>query len=103
MLIRELVQRFEKQAPVGVMVRAALENAFSAERLNDLFEKTATLQTNRNLLFSSIADLMGLVALKIHPSVHAGYQAQSQRSRGGRMVRGTGRRWSRCVEVRSGG
>lgn len=78
MLIRELVQRFEKQAPVGVMLRAALENVFSSERLNRLFEETATSQTNRNLLFSSIADLMGLVALKIHPSVHAGYQAGRQ-------------------------
>jgi hypothetical protein len=43
-----------------------------------MFERTAEFQENRKLLFSSIVDLMGLVALKIHPSVHAGYQARQQ-------------------------
>ncbi len=78
MLLRELVERFERQAPVSVMLRAAMENVFSADRLNALFERTAELQANRKLLFSSMVDLMGLVALQIHPSVHAAYQTRQQ-------------------------
>lgn len=78
MLLRELVERFEKQAPVSMMLRATMENVFSAERLDAMFERTAEFQENRKLLFSSMVDLMGLVALKIHPSVHAGYQARQQ-------------------------
>lgn len=78
MLLRELVERFEKQAPVSVMLRAAMENVFSADHLNALFERTAELQANRKLLFSSMVDLMGLVALQIHPSVHAAYQTRQQ-------------------------
>jgi IS4 transposase len=59
-----------------VMLRAMLENVFAAERLDRLFERTAQLQENKTLLFSTVADIMGLVALKIKPSVHAAYQAR---------------------------
>lgn len=78
MILREVVERFEKKAPIAVMVRAAMENALSAERLDALFERTAEHQTNKELMFSTVADIMGLVACKIHPSVHAGYQAKRE-------------------------
>lgn len=76
MLLQELVERFEKQAPVCSMLRAALENVLSAERLNALFDEVAERQENKELLFSTVADVMGLVALRIHPSVHAAYQTK---------------------------
>jgi IS4 transposase len=60
------------------MIRAALENALSATRLDKLFENHANRQRNRELLFSSVCDLMGLVALRIHPSPHAAFQAQAE-------------------------
>ena len=76
MIVREMMERIEQRAPVCAMLRAMLENVFSAERLDRLFEKTAQLQENKTLLFSVVADIMGLVALKIKPSVHAAYQAR---------------------------
>jgi IS4 transposase len=76
MIVREMMERMEQRAPMCVMLRAMLENAFAAERLDRLFEKTAQLQENKTLLFSAVADIMGLVALKIQPSVHAAYQAR---------------------------
>src|SRR6185295_17171563 len=75
-IIREMLKRMERRAPASVMLRAMLENVFAAERLDRLFEKTAQMQENKTLLFSTVADIMGLVALKIHPSVHAAYQAR---------------------------
>jgi hypothetical protein len=76
MILHELVARFEKQSPACVMLRATLENVFAAERLDALFESTAERQENKNLMFSTVADIMGLVAAKVHPSVHAAYQAK---------------------------
>jgi hypothetical protein len=78
MVLRSLIERFEEQAPITVMIRAALENALSAERLDRLFERHARRQSNRELLFSAIADMMGLVASRIHPSPHAAFQARAE-------------------------
>jgi hypothetical protein len=78
MILREIVERFEKKAPVCVIVRAAMENVLSAERLDALFEEAADRQENKRLMFSTVADIMGLVACKIQPSVHAAYQARKE-------------------------
>ena len=77
MLIQEIVTRFEKRAPIAVMVRASLENVLSAERLDAIFDKHAVRQSNNQLMFSTVADIMGLVACRIHPSPHAAFQAQA--------------------------
>lgn len=66
------------EAPVAVMVRATLENVLSADRLNSIFEKHAERQMNKTLMFSTVADIMGMVACRIHPSPHAAFQAQEE-------------------------
>jgi len=78
MILREMLERFEKQAPICTMIRAAMENVLAAGRLDALFEDAAQRQENKTLLFSTVADLMGLVACKIHPTVHAAYQAKQE-------------------------
>jgi hypothetical protein len=77
--MREILERLEQRAAVCVMLRALLENVFAPQRLDKLFERTAQSQENKTLMFSTVADIMGLVALKIHPSVHSAYQAQEQK------------------------
>jgi hypothetical protein len=78
MLVKELVERFEAEAPITVMVRATLENALSSDRLNFIFEKHAENQSNKTLMFSTVAEIMGMVACRIHPSPHAAFQAQRE-------------------------
>lgn len=78
MVLREMVERFEKQAPACVMARALLENVFAAERLDALFERVAERQSNKDLLFSTVVDLMGLVAAKVRPSVNAAYLSKKE-------------------------
>jgi hypothetical protein len=77
MIIGEVVERFEKESPVCVMVRATLENVFSSERLDRIFEENAERQRTNDLMFSSVADIMASVVCKIHPSVNACYKARA--------------------------
>jgi hypothetical protein len=69
---------FIEKRPICVMARGVLENILNPERIDDLFKRTARLQYTRELMFSSVVNLMGQVVLGIHPSVHAAYQAQAE-------------------------
>jgi hypothetical protein len=73
MILRNAFDRFAKKTPVSVMVRATLENVLSAERLDAIFAENARQQYAGELLFSTVADIMGLVVCQIHPSVNAAY------------------------------
>ena len=79
MILRDVFGRFVKHSPVCVMARAALENVFAAERLDMIFEKCAERQRCGELLFSTVADMMGAVVCQIHPSIHAAYRAQAEK------------------------
>lgn len=68
-------ERFVQQAPMTVITRAAFEHALDNKALNELFGKNAARQYTRELLFSSVVDLMGLVVCKIQPSINAAFQA----------------------------
>lgn len=70
----DVLALYVARTPVTVMVRAALENTFAPERLDDLFRQTAVRQRCGELLFSSIVELMSLVVCRIQPSIHAAYQ-----------------------------
>ena len=75
MRLGDVFERFLQQAPISVMFRALLERALAPDELNRLFEQTATTQYTRELLFSSVVDLMGLVVCGVQPSVRSAYLA----------------------------
>jgi IS4 transposase len=75
MPLGDLFERFLQEAPISVMVRALMERALDPDELNRLFERTATAQYTRELLFSSLVDLMSLVVCGVKPSVRAAYLA----------------------------
>jgi hypothetical protein len=60
------------------MARGVLERLWDADRLAALFARTAAHQYTRELLFSSLVQLMGEVVLGVQPSVHAAYQAHKE-------------------------
>jgi IS4 transposase len=74
MLLSKMFDRFVAKTPISVMARAAMEYALAPEALDKLFGEHAEQQYTRDLLFSSVVDLMGVVVAKIEPSVHAAYQ-----------------------------
>jgi len=78
MILSQVFEKFVQESPVSVMVRAMLQNALSQERMDELFARVAVRQRTSELLFSTVADLLGLVVCRIRPSVHAAYQAQSE-------------------------
>lgn len=78
MLLDTIFAPFVKERPICVMARAVLERLLDAQRLDDLFARTAQQQYTRELLFSSLVQLMSEVVLGVHPSVHAAYQANPE-------------------------
>jgi hypothetical protein len=70
----EVFERLTQRGPVSVMARAAMENALSAEAMDVVFGAAAKEQYVRQLLFSSIVNLMSLVVCRIRASVHVAYQ-----------------------------
>src|SRR5437762_1912555 len=51
-----LFERFTKNTPLTVMTRALLENALRPKPLDELFERVAVEQYERELLFSTVVD-----------------------------------------------
>jgi IS4 transposase len=78
MILADVFERFVEKTPVSVMARAAMEHALAPDALDALFEEQTDKQYTRELLFSSVVDLMGVVVGKVAPSVHAAYQAVAE-------------------------
>ena len=76
MEVSAILNRFMEQSPIPVMARSLLERALTPAKLNSWFDKVAKRQYTRDLLFSSIFELMSLVVMKSYPSVNAAYQAE---------------------------
>lgn len=76
MLLPHVFAQFVNGSPVTVMLRGILEHALPAAEIDHLFQATAEHQYTRELLFSSVVDLMADVVCRIRPSVHAAYQAE---------------------------
>jgi hypothetical protein len=76
MKVSAILKRFMERSPIPVMVRALLERVLNAEQLDACFARVTQKQYTRDLLFSSVFELMSLVVLKAFPSVNSAYQAQ---------------------------
>jgi IS4 transposase len=76
--MEELLKRFSKEAPVAVMARLGLQRAIGAEWVNQVFEDHSKTQYTRELLFSTVVELMSLVALGMRPSLHAAAQKMKE-------------------------
>jgi hypothetical protein len=77
-MVARIFERFVQESPIAVMVRATLENAFSAPALDRLFVGTAEQQYTRTLLFSTVVELMTTVVLRQEKSLHAAFQQRRE-------------------------
>jgi len=71
-------ERFVAKSPISVMARGMMERVLNPEQLNEWFENTADKQYTRDLLFSSVFDIMSQVVLGSHRSVNAAYQSTEE-------------------------
>jgi hypothetical protein len=78
MLLAPVFDQFVQGSPLTVMTRALLENALQPGPLDELFERTATVQYTDKLLFSTVVDMMGLVVCGFYDSPRAVYLSQRE-------------------------
>lgn len=73
-----VVERFERHAPASVTARLALEQAVPAQWIDEVFDEHRQRQYPRELLFSTVVELMTLVTLGLRPSLHAAARQMDQ-------------------------
>src|SRR5690348_2925244 len=78
MLLGEVLERFLQDAPMPVLFRLLMERALDPHELDRLFEDNATSQYTRELLFSSVVELMAAVVCRLKPSVRRAYLDSSE-------------------------
>ena len=71
-------EAFVAKSPISVIARGMMEKALNPEQLDAWFDNTAESQYTRDLLFSSVFDIMSQVVCGQHHSVHAAYQASEE-------------------------
>jgi hypothetical protein len=73
MMFSRVFERFVESCPACVMFRALLEQIFAPAKLDALFHRAAKKQYERELLFSTLVDLVSQVVTRSSKSVHAAY------------------------------
>ena len=81
MILSDVFESFVEDSPISVMARSVLENALTPSAVDALFEDVAERQYTRDLLFSDVVDLMGMVVCKVRPSINAAYQKHAESTR----------------------
>ena len=78
MILGPVFEQFIKQSPISVMARATIEHVLSAPALDAMFNATAELGYERELLFSTTVDLMSLVVCGTVPHVQSAYMRRRE-------------------------
>ena len=78
MKLNPVFERFVEGSPISVMARGIMERVLNPEQLNEWYDITSQKQYTRELLFSSIFDIMSQVVMDSHHSVHGAYQASKE-------------------------
>jgi IS4 transposase len=71
MMLDALFERFVAGTPIAVMAQLGFERVLDPSWLDQMFEDHRGRQYERELLFSTVVDIVALVALGLQPSVHA--------------------------------
>lgn len=79
MILSPIFDQFVNHSPLSVMSRATIERIFSASSLDELFERVADTGYTRELLFSTVVDLMSMVVFRKAPHVQSAYKQLAER------------------------
>ncbi len=77
-MLSPIFEKFVEKSPISVMSRGMMERVLNPSQLNQWFDETAEEQYTKDLLFSTVFDIMSQVVLGSHPAVHAAYQASKE-------------------------
>jgi len=71
MTMDAIFERFVAGTPITVMAQLGFERVLDPAWLDEIFDQYRGRQYERELLFSTVVDIVALVALGLQPSVHA--------------------------------
>ena len=77
-MLNPIFDKFVKKSPVSVIARGMMERVLNPEQLDQWFETTAQEQYTKDLLFSSVFDIMTQVVSGSRPTVSAAHQASKE-------------------------
>jgi hypothetical protein len=77
-MLSPIFERFAEKSPISVMARSMMERVLNPGQLDQWFTETAEQQYTKDLMFSTIFDVMSQVVCGSRHSVHAAYQASTQ-------------------------
>src|ERR1700724_1292723 len=78
MILPDIFERFIQSSPLSVMAQGAIEYALSESALNQVFDQHAEVQYTRELLFSTVFDLMSVVVTGSYGSVCSAHKDMDQ-------------------------
>jgi IS4 transposase len=76
MMLETIFERFLTGSPIATMAQLGMEWVLEPSWLDEVFEEFRGRQYERELLFSTVVDVVALVALGLQPSVHAAARAR---------------------------
>ncbi len=77
-MLNPIFEKFVEKSPVSVMARGMMERVLNPEQLDQWFDTTAQEQYTKDLLFSSVFDIMTQVVSGSRKCVNAAYQASKE-------------------------
>jgi len=77
-MLNPIFEKFVKKSPVSVIARGMMERLLNPEQLDQWFDETAQKQYTKDLLFSSVFDIMSQVVSGSRRTVHAAHQASKE-------------------------
>ena len=76
--LSEMFENLRAKVPMPLMAKLVMDRALPPEKVDTWFEENRDRQYTRDLLFSTVFELMNLVAVKVFTSTHAAYQADKE-------------------------
>jgi len=77
-MLNPIFNKFVEKSPVSVMARGTMERLLNPAQLDQWFDETAQKQYTKDLLFSSVFDIMTQVVSGSRPTVYAVHQASKE-------------------------
>ncbi len=77
-MLNPIFEKFVEKSPVSVIARGMMERLLNPEQLDQWFDETAQEQYTKDLLFSSVFDIMSQVVSGSRRTVHAAHQASKE-------------------------
>jgi IS4 transposase len=77
-MLSPIFEKFVEKSPISVMARGMIERVLNPSQLDQWFNETAGQQYTKDLMFSTVFDVMSQVVCGSRNSVHAAYQASTE-------------------------